>query len=126
MTESAQHRSPQDSADRGTLAVADRVIDKIAAHAASLVVGVVPSGSALDTVTGRTLPRASSRVRGSQARVSVQIAVAWPHPLATIADRVRSIVSRELNRLSGLDVVSVDVTVERVELQDTTARRRGQ
>lgn len=124
VTELAQHRSALEPSDRGTLTVADKVIDKIAAHAASLVMGVVPAGSALDKVTGRTLPRASSQVRGRQARVIVRVAVAWPQPLATIATRVRSTVAHELSRLSSLDVVGVDVTVDRIELQDDAFRWR--
>lgn len=104
--------------------MADRVIDKLATHAATLVDGVVPAGSTLDKLAGRRLPRATSQVRGRQARVEVQIAVAWPNTLAKTAGEVRTIVGRELARLSGLDVVAVDVTVDRVERPTRTTGRR--
>ncbi len=111
-------------ADRGTLTVTDRVLDKLAAHAATFVDGVVPAGSPLDKLAGRQLPRASSQVRGRQARVDLQIAVAWPKPLAQTADQVRVTVTRELTRLSGLHVVAVDVRVARVEHQAASSGRR--
>lgn len=110
--------------DRGSLTVADRVIDKLAAHAASFVDGVVPAGSVLDRLAGRQLPRATSQVRGRQARVGVQIAVVWPKALAETAGEVRQTVARELTRLSGLSIVAVDVTVDRVELPSIETGRR--
>lgn len=112
--------------DRGTLTVADRVIDKLAAHAATFVEGVVPAGSTLDRLAGRQLPRATSQVRGRQARVGVQIAVAWPQPLADTAGEVRTTVTQELTRLSGPTVVAVDVTVDRVELPNSLTGRRAE
>lgn len=113
-----------DPAQRGTLSIADRVIDKMAAEAASSVDGIVRTGSTLEKFVGRKLPKASSTVRGDQARVRVDVAVLWPMPLAQVAADVRSSVSDTVTRLAGLNVSAVDVTVDRVEQVQTHPARR--
>lgn len=118
--------SPGDEGTRGGLTVADRVIDKIASHAASSVEGVVDSGSTLDKVVGRRLPRATSEVRGQHARVHVEVAVQWPLALSEIAAQVRSTVSRAVTDLAGLHVPAVDVTVARVDRATPTVTRRAE
>ncbi len=106
---------PVDAGQRGSLTVADRVIDKLAEQAATQVPGVVSSGSSLDMLVGRRLPRVSSDVRGGQTRVDVEIAVQWPMALGDVATSVRSAVTDAVTAYAGLTVVAVDVTVARVE-----------
>ena len=64
-----------DPATRGTLTMTDRVIERIAAIAATQVRGVVATGSRWDRTTGRALPHVDSRTAGSRARLVVEIAV---------------------------------------------------
>ncbi len=114
----------QDPSSRGDLDIAEKAIDRIAGHAASQVAGVVSSSATLDKIPGRRLPRVSSTVRGSQASIQVEIAVAWPLPLSAVAGEVRSVVSDTVARLAGLTVVSVDVSVNRTERASKAHSRR--
>lgn len=109
---------------RGTLQIADKVVERISTHTAFLVDGVVEVGSGLDTLVGRRLPRASSDVHGDRVRVSVDIAVQWPYDVAAVAREVRRDVSAAVSQLAGMRVLGVDVSVSRIERQTVTARRR--
>lgn len=126
MSETSTGQAVPDVADRGRLEIADRVVETIATHAASSVTGVVPSGSAFGKVVGQRLPKASSQVRGEYARVSVDIAVAWPHPLSAVAQQVRAAVSSQIHQIAGLNLSAVDVTVARVEVATAPPARRVQ
>ncbi len=113
-----------DAGRRGRLDIADRVIERIAEHATTSVVGVVQTGSTIDKFVGRRLPRVTSNVRGDQARVGVEIAVVWPRSLSEVARAVQTTVQRQVTSLSGLKVVAVDVSVIRVEQPQTAPTRR--
>lgn len=100
--------------DRGALTIADRVIEKVAARAATEVPEVVAAGSAFGRAVGRELPRAQAHVAGRRVRVELHIAVAWPAPLPEIGAAVRQVVADRVTGFVGLDVDSVDVTTDRV------------
>jgi len=95
--------------------VAPRALDKIAGHAAGQVLGVSRAGSGLGRLVGRGSPRATSTVAGDTVRVGMDVAVTWPHSAAEVARGVRTAVTSELARLTGLSVAAVDVTVSRFE-----------
>lgn len=103
-----------DAGERGRTVIADAVLERLAAHAALEVDGVVPTGSGLDTLVGRRLPKADGTVAGQRARVALDVALAWPHPVAAVAGQVREHVSSRLRELTGLDIDAVDVQVARV------------
>jgi uncharacterized alkaline shock family protein YloU len=113
-----------DPGTRGKLTIADRVVDKIAGRAALDVDGVVVSGSGLDKVVGRRLPKVTTRTRGAQTRVGVDIAVEWPRSAAEVAAQVRSAVSEAVTGYAGLKVLAVDVSVVRLESAHSQSRRR--
>jgi len=123
VTEAQGHSDP---GSRGQLTIADRVIDKIAGQAALDVAGVVSSGSGLDTMVGRRLPRVSANTRGDQTRVGVDIAVAWPRSAADVASHVRAAVSDAVSEYAGLKVVAVDVAVTRVDPARSAKKARVQ
>lgn len=109
---------------RGQLHVADRAIQRIATHAAVQIDGVTRTGSELDKVIRRALPRAESTVAGDQVRLSVDIAIVWPHGAGQVARSVRHEVAQQVGRLTGLKVAAVDVTVSRfASSAGSTARR---
>lgn len=112
------------AAERGGLRVADRAIQRIATHAAEQVAGVTRTGSGLDRVVGRKLPRADSTVAGDQVRVSVDVAVEWPHAAGEVARGVRAGVAGSVGGLTGLHVLAVDVTVARFVQPAQAATRR--
>lgn len=115
-----------DPGQRGRTTIDDRVVAHIATHAAAEVDGVTRVGSGLDKVVGRQYPKAEGQVAGTHARVSVEIAVAWPQPLSVVAGRVRDTVSARLHEMSGLEIDAVDVSVARVMLPQQQAPRRVQ
>lgn len=106
MTEGAN-----DPGTRGSLTIADRVVDTIAGRAALGVAGVVATGSGLEKMIGRRLPKVTSTTRGAQTRIGVDVAVLWPRSAPETAGQVRTAVSRAVTDLAGLRVQAVDVTV---------------
>lgn len=111
---------------RGRTTIEDAVLEHIAVNAALEVDGVTATGSDLDKLIGRRLPKANAHVAGTRARVQVEIAAAWPHPVATVAAAVREYVTARLVELTGLDIDAVDVEVARVIHTSEQHRRRVQ
>ena len=96
--------------DRGRLVVADRVLERIATIAAGEVSGVVSAGTGVDQLLGRRDPKADASVAGGRARIHLDLAVAWPNPLAQVTADVRQRVQARVSGLVGLAVDAVDVT----------------
>ncbi|MEP6854800.1 MAG: Asp23/Gls24 family envelope stress response protein [Pedococcus sp.] len=111
---------------RGRTTIEPAVLEHIACHAALELDGVAATGSDLDKLIGRRLPKAEAHVAGNRARVQVEVAAAWPHPVATLAVAVREHVTARLAELTGLDIDAVDVEVARVIHIDEPERRRVQ
>lgn len=112
--------------DRGRTVIADAVVERIAVRAASDVDGVEHAGSGLGKVVGRQYPKASVEVAGNHARLSVEIAVSWPHPLAQVCASVRDAVTGRLAELTGMDIDAVHVTAAKVVLPEPSTPRRVQ
>lgn len=117
-------------AQRGTLTVAPRVVERIASYAAREVPGV-------QTLTESTLglsvgplsdryPKAAAQLAGDRARVTVDIAVTWPAAVADVAAAVRDHVREQLDRLAGTQADRVDVVVAKLAPPPPTQERRVQ
>lgn len=115
-----------DPGERGSLQVADKAVDRIAAHTAALVDGVVAIRSGLDKLVGRRLPKVSSDVHGDRVRISVEIAVAWPMSVADVARTVRHDVHAAVSHLAAMRVLGVDVSVSQIERRTVAPTRRVQ
>lgn len=76
--------------------------------------GVTPAGSGLKKVMGRQYPKADAEVAQGRARLHLEIAVEWPHPLADVCGLVRDTVSARVAELTGLNLDIVDVTAANV------------
>lgn len=113
-------------AERGRLDIAAQVVERVATIAASEVRGVRSVGSGLEGMVGRQYPKAKAEVAGDQARVRLDIAVAWPSPLGRTAAAVRDRVRVQLQSLLGLTVDIVDVTVATVTQAAPPSDRRVQ
>ncbi|WP_404351825.1 Asp23/Gls24 family envelope stress response protein [Phycicoccus jejuensis] len=111
---------------RGRTIIEDAVLEHIAAHAALEVTGVTVTGSEVAKLIGRRLPKADAHVAGTRARVQVEVAVAWPHPIPTVASAVREHVTAQLVELTGLSIDAVDVEVTRVVHNPAPQERRVQ
>ncbi len=105
---------------RGSLTIADRVVEKVASQA---VTEVDLATGTPRTVLGRTLlgrtpepdpdrpARADAHVDGHLVTVTVTLAVQWPAPVRQVADEVRRHLSTRIEQLTGLQVAQVDVDV---------------
>ena len=109
-----------DPGRRGSLTIADRVVEKVAAQA---VTEVDLATGAPRTVLGRTLlgrapepdpdrpARAQAHVDGRLVTVAVTLAVQWPAPVRQVAEQVRRHLTSRIGELTGLQVAQVDVDV---------------
>jgi len=75
---------------------------------------VAKAGSGLDQVLGRRYPKANATVAGDRARIHVEIAITWPHPLGQVCGQVRDGVRDRVTELIGVQVDAVDVTAAKV------------
>lgn len=138
MTESASGSSSSISStakppgDRGRTTIADGVVEKIAGLAAREVVGVhaMGSGSGLSRTFGAVRDRvpggAKSAVsRGVKAEVGevqtaldLEIVVEYGVSIRDVARAVRENVISAVERMTGLEVVEVNIAVGDVKLPD--------
>lgn len=123
------HASDDEAGTRGNLVIKDQVVQRIAEAAALQVPGVAPAAQGTSTVgaaMGRAYPRVDCDVAGSRVRARVEIVGLWPSPAARLGADVRDAVTEQLQRLVGLHVDAVDVSIAKVVRASTTPRRRVQ
>ncbi|GHI84731.1 Asp23/Gls24 family envelope stress response protein [Streptomyces xanthophaeus] len=132
MTESAAGGTAKAPADRGRTTVADGVVEKIAGLAAREVVGVhaMGSGSGLsrtfgavrDRVPGAQRPSVSRGVKAEvgevQTALDLEIVVDYGVSIREVARAVRENVISAVERMTGLEVVEVNIAVSDVWLPD--------
>ncbi|MCF3134822.1 Asp23/Gls24 family envelope stress response protein [Streptomyces olivochromogenes] len=128
-TRKATKRGGGDPATRGRTTIADGVVEKIAALAARDVVGVHALGSGLARTFGAVRDRVpggtKSVTRGVKAEVGevqtaidLEIVVDYGMPIADVARAVRENVIAAVERMTGLEVVEVNLAVSDVKLPE--------
>ncbi|MGA4900168.1 Asp23/Gls24 family envelope stress response protein [Streptomyces griseoincarnatus] len=118
-------------ADRGRTTIADGVVEKIAGLAARDVVGVHAMGSGISRTFGAMRERvpggssSKSVTRGVKAEVGevqtaldLEIVVDYGVSIADVAKDVRENVVAAVERMTGLEVVEVNIAVSDVKLPD--------
>ncbi len=117
---SAQSRSGHTMAQReprsrGNLVLSRRVVEKIASQAALEIATVGgKSGGFLGFGYHADLssrPTVSADLSGRTAALHVQVAIAYPSPIARAAEQVRRQMMERVSSLAGVHVSRVDVTV---------------
>lgn len=106
---------PVPAAGRGTLVIEDAVLETTARTAARRAPGVVTREGTVGQLTGRSLPRVDVRRAEDHVRVRLDVALAWPTPLAATTAGVRDAVAQTLTRVTGCAVDAVDVTVTHLQ-----------
>lgn len=103
-----------DPATRGSLRVAPRVVERIAAYVTASVPGV-GSSDRLPRAQA-TLARAggAALTGGGRVSVTVDVAITWPQPAAEVATHVRSAVASAVEGLTPFTADHVDVRVKAV------------
>ena len=132
MTESASGGSAKAPADRGRTTIADGVVEKIAGLAAREVVGVhaMGSGGGLSRTFGAVRDRVPGGARASVSRgvkaevgevqtaLDLEIVVEYGVSIREVARAVRENVIASVERMTGLEVVEVNIAVSDVKLPD--------
>jgi len=104
------------SSPRGTITISRDVVAEIVADTAASCYGVV--GLTTGSRVGRLLRRDGITVGGDAGgmRIGLHVVVEYGLNLAEVGATVRSQVTYELERLTGLKVESVEVVVEDVRV----------
>jgi uncharacterized alkaline shock family protein YloU len=114
---------------KGRIEVADEVVEKVAALAAIEVEGVADLGGdferALESVRERIGigqkrgdQGVKARITGREVTVDVVVMVEYGHVVMDVARQVQTNVAVQTNRMLGLNVVEVNVTVDDVKLPE--------
>src|SRR5690606_9230365 len=125
----ATRRGGGDPAGRGRTTIADGVVEKIAGMAARDVLGVHAMGSGLSRTFGAVRDRVpggtKSVARGVKAEVGevqtaldLEIVVDYGVSIKDVARAVRENVIAAVERMTGLEVVEVNIAVSEVKLPD--------
>ncbi|MGW2699784.1 Asp23/Gls24 family envelope stress response protein [Streptomyces sp. NPDC001340] len=128
-TRKATRRGGGDPATRGRTTIADGVVEKIAGLAAREVVGVHAMGSGLARTFGAVRDRvpggAKSVTRGVKAEVGevqtaldLEIVVDYGVSIIDVSRAVRENVIASVERMTGLEVVEVNIAVSDVKLPE--------
>ncbi|MEU6572760.1 Asp23/Gls24 family envelope stress response protein [Streptomyces sp. NPDC046805] len=128
-TRKATRRGGGDPAARGRTTIADGVVEKIAGLAARDVPGVHAMGGGLSRTLGAVRDRvpggAKSVTRGVKAEVGevqtaldLEIVVVYGVSIGDLARAVRENVIAAVERMTGLEVVEVNIAVSDVKLPE--------
>ncbi|MFI9148829.1 Asp23/Gls24 family envelope stress response protein [Streptomyces sp. NPDC053367] len=129
-TRKATRRGGGDPGSRGRTTIADGVVEKIAGLAARDVVGVHAMGSGISRTFGAVRDRvpgggAKSVTRGVKAEVGevqtaldLEIVVDYGVSIGDVARDVRENVVAAVERMTGLEVVEVNIAVSDVKLPE--------
>ncbi|HEX6499416.1 MAG TPA: Asp23/Gls24 family envelope stress response protein [Micromonosporaceae bacterium] len=99
---------------RGSLDLAERVVEKIATQAVSEIeyaTGVSRQVLGVGRRRSRTSARVSAMVDGDIATVRITMSVVWPAPVPEVTQQVRDHVAARLVELTSLRVAEVDIEV---------------
>ena len=113
----------QDTGQRGSLTLTDKVAQRLTLHAASMTAGVCHHAAGLNKITGRDLPHAELSIAANRVTAHVKVAIAWPRRLDVVAREVQRNVAEALTTLAGLVVDRVDVEVAHVSVAADHGRR---
>jgi len=120
------------ASSRGKTTIADTVVSKIAGIAARDVHGVHDLGGSASRAVGAIRERipgasvnhsqgVSVEVGEKQAAVSIDIVAEYGMSIADLATGIRRNVIAALERMTGLEVVEVDITVHDVYIADDSS-----
>ncbi|MBQ0851169.1 Asp23/Gls24 family envelope stress response protein [Streptomyces sp. NPDC057621] len=119
----------QPAADRGRTSIADVVVVKVAGIAAREIPGVYDMGGGLSRTIGAVRDRVPGgrpnvgrgvkvEVGERQTAIDLDLVVEYGVPITDVARDVRENVISAVERVTGLDVVEVNVTINDVHLPE--------
>lgn len=115
-------------ADRGTLTIADKVVERVAGFAVTCVDGASAAPRRLLGINVGQARRDSeaavtARVDGHTATVHATVAITWPSSIRAVAAQVREQVRADVDRITGLRVAQVDLEVVDLPSDSAPVRR---
>lgn len=112
--------------ERGSTTVADRVVAKIAAHAARTALRSLAPTARTGAHATVTIRRRDTRRDFGEAQVRVTVELGYPAPIGAQCAAVRREVTERVRALAGMAVTEVAVEVERLHspLQQPAGRER--
>ena len=122
------HPAPVPPEERGRLTVNDRVVEKVAGYAVTLVTdaAAAPRRMLGVNIGGARLDDAASvraQINDDIASAQVAIAVRWPKSVQKVAAEVRERIRSEVKATTGVRVDHVDVEVVSMSLPDSARPR---
>lgn len=126
---SGEHPAPVPPDERGQLTIDDRVVEKVAGYAVTLVADAAAAPRrVLGLRIGEGRPQAAAsvqaQVQGNIASVQAVIAVRWPRSVQNVADDVRQRIRSEVAAITGVRVDHVDVEVVSMTMPSAEPRVR--
>lgn len=109
--------------DLGIISIADDVVKAIAAKAASEVTGVYKlTGGVVDKFSKILGDKNSSNgikieITGGECKIDIYIVVEFGYPVSDVAVAVQKAVYKEVERLTGLNIMEVNVYVQDVKVK---------
>lgn len=121
---------------KGRIHIADEVVEKVAALAALEVSGVADLGGDVERAIESVRERigignkrgdqgVKAEIKGQDVRITVTVMVEYGHVVLDVAHRVQSNVAVKTQRMLGLNVVEVNVTVDDVRTTQPTGGERA-
>jgi uncharacterized alkaline shock family protein YloU len=119
---------PSQVPERGDLTVADRVVEKVAGYAVTLVPDATAAPRRMLGVNvgdrgEEDLASVEARVVGDVATIRARIAVRWPRSVPEVAEAVRERIRKEVTEATGVRVDHVDVEVTSLSVASPERRR---
>ncbi|WP_106847891.1 hypothetical protein [Blastococcus sp. Marseille-P5729] len=105
-----------DASARGITRVSPHVVERIAAFACHRADRAVTPRTH-EHAPSSVIPRARADINGRHARLAVSVGALYPISMTTFARSVRQVVTDDVERLCGLQVVAVDVEAQPVNLE---------
>ncbi|WP_166974576.1 Asp23/Gls24 family envelope stress response protein [Brevibacterium atlanticum] len=103
------------SARRGGLTIADKVVERTAGQILKDLPGVGGTSSGLFGIGANssldTRPSVDVTLSGRSCTLAVSLGLSYPSPIAEVTEQVRTQLSSEVERLTGVVVRQVDIAV---------------
>ncbi|MEC3973881.1 Asp23/Gls24 family envelope stress response protein [Amycolatopsis sp. H20-H5] len=114
--------------EAGRLTIADRTVERIAAHAVTEVGGIGGAASRMlgVAVGGEDLDNSAkvvAKVSGETATLDVRLSISYPLSVTRTTEQAREHLMRRIEEFTGLAVSRVDITVTALHSGATEARR---
>lgn len=113
---------------RGSLAIAERVVERVAGYAVTQVEGASAAprrllGVQVGQARAEEEASVTAQVDGNRGTVRATVAIAWPHPVRQVAEQLRTRIRADVARIADVTVAQIDLDVVSFAAATAPARR---